>query len=86
MFSYLSKEVKLGLRLPPVERETSLKNYRAKLCSGIYRYQLALRRFSQVEITHREGKRSVNGKYRSNNIPGRKTRLSYMLRYPPCDV
>jgi hypothetical protein len=34
MFSYLSKEGKLALRLPPVERETFLNKYGAKLCSA----------------------------------------------------
>ncbi len=32
MFSYLSKEGKLELRLPPEEREAFLKKYNAKLC------------------------------------------------------
>ena len=32
MFSYLSKEGKLALRLPPVDRERFLKKYKAKLC------------------------------------------------------
>jgi hypothetical protein len=34
MFSYLSKEGKLELRLPPVEREAFLKKYKAKLCEA----------------------------------------------------
>ena len=34
MFSYLSKEGKLALRLPPVEREAFLKKYHAKLCAA----------------------------------------------------
>src|SRR5271165_5016927 len=34
MFSYLSKEGKLALRLPPVEREAFLKKYKAKLCEA----------------------------------------------------
>jgi hypothetical protein len=34
MFSYLSKEGKLGLRLPPADRETFLKKYNASLCSA----------------------------------------------------
>ena len=32
MFSYLSKEGKLALRLPPPEREAFLKKYKARLC------------------------------------------------------
>lgn len=34
MFSYLSKEGKLALRLPPAEREAFLKKYKAKLCEA----------------------------------------------------
>ena len=34
MFSYLSKEGKLALRLPPEEREAFLKKYKAKLCEA----------------------------------------------------
>ena len=34
MFSYLSKEGKLALRLPPPEREAFLKKYKAKLCEA----------------------------------------------------
>ena len=34
MFSYLSKEGKLELRLPPDEREGFLKKYNAKLCEA----------------------------------------------------
>jgi hypothetical protein len=34
MFSYLSKEGKLALRLPPVERAAFLKKYDAKLCTA----------------------------------------------------
>jgi hypothetical protein len=34
MFSYLSKQGKLALRLPPVEREEFLKKYKAKLCEA----------------------------------------------------
>jgi hypothetical protein len=34
MFSYLSKEGKLALRLPPGEREAFLKKYKAKLCEA----------------------------------------------------
>jgi hypothetical protein len=34
MFSYLSKEGKLALRLPPVEREAFLKKYKARLCEA----------------------------------------------------
>ena len=34
MFSYLSKEGKLALRLPAEEREAFLKKYKAKLCSA----------------------------------------------------
>ncbi len=34
MFSYLSKEGKLALRLPPAEREAFLKKYQANLCAA----------------------------------------------------
>jgi TfoX/Sxy family transcriptional regulator of competence genes len=34
MFSYLSKEGKLALRLPAGEREAFLKKYKAKLCDA----------------------------------------------------
>src|SRR5580698_1312590 len=34
MFSYLSREGKLALRLPPVERDAFLKKYKAKLCEA----------------------------------------------------
>ena len=34
MFSYLSKEGKLALRLPPGEREAFLKKYKTKLCAA----------------------------------------------------
>ena len=34
MFSYLSKEGKLALRLPDGEREEFLKKYKAKLCEA----------------------------------------------------
>src|SRR5271169_1293849 len=34
MFSYLSKEGKLALRLPAEEREAFLKKYKAKLCEA----------------------------------------------------
>jgi TfoX/Sxy family transcriptional regulator of competence genes len=34
MFSYLSKEGKLALRLPDGEREAFLKKYKAKLCEA----------------------------------------------------
>jgi hypothetical protein len=34
MFSYLSKEGKLALRLPAGERETFLKKYKTKLCDA----------------------------------------------------
>jgi hypothetical protein len=34
MFSYLSKERKLALRLPPAEREAFLKKYKAQLCTA----------------------------------------------------
>ena len=39
MFSYLSKEGKLALRLPPEEREAFLKKYKAKLCEAYGRVQ-----------------------------------------------
>jgi hypothetical protein len=34
MFSYLSKNGKLALRLPELEREAFLKKYKAKLCEA----------------------------------------------------
>ena len=34
MFSYLSKEGKLALRLPAAERDAFLKKYKAKLCEA----------------------------------------------------
>jgi hypothetical protein len=39
MFSYLSKEGKLALRLRPDEREAFLKKYKAKLCEAYGRVQ-----------------------------------------------
>jgi len=39
MFSYLSKEGKLELRLPPAEREAFLKKYQAKLCEAYGKVQ-----------------------------------------------
>ncbi len=39
MFSYLSKEGKLALRLPSGEREAFLKKYKAKLCEAYGRVQ-----------------------------------------------
>ena len=39
MFSYLSKEGKLALRLPTVEREAFLKKYKAKLCEAYGKVQ-----------------------------------------------
>src|ERR1700723_3347504 len=39
MFSYLRKEGKLELRLPPEEREAFLKKYKAKLCEAYGRVQ-----------------------------------------------
>jgi TfoX/Sxy family transcriptional regulator of competence genes len=39
MFSYLSKEGKLALRLPAGEREKLLKKYKAKLCEAYGRVQ-----------------------------------------------
>jgi hypothetical protein len=39
MFSYLSKEGKLALRLPPADREAFLKKYRAKLCEAYGKVQ-----------------------------------------------
>lgn len=39
MFSYLSKEGKLALRLPAAEREAFLKKYKAKLCEAYGRVQ-----------------------------------------------
>ena len=39
MFSYLSKEGKLELRLPVGEREAFLKKYKAKLCEAYGKVQ-----------------------------------------------
>jgi hypothetical protein len=39
MFSYLSKEAKLELRLPAAEREAFLKKYEAKLCEAYGKVQ-----------------------------------------------
>jgi len=39
MFSYLSKEGKLELRLPEKEREAFLKKYKAKLCTAYGKVQ-----------------------------------------------
>jgi hypothetical protein len=39
MFSYLSKEGKLALRLPVGEREVFLKKYKAKLCDAYGKVQ-----------------------------------------------
>ncbi len=39
MFSYLSKEGKLELRLPPEERQAFLDKYRAKLCDAYGKVQ-----------------------------------------------
>jgi len=39
MFSYLSKEGKLELRLPAGEREAFLKKYKAKLCQAYGKVQ-----------------------------------------------
>src|SRR6202040_2120888 len=39
MFSYLSKEGKLALRLPAGDREAFLKKYNAKLCDAYGRVQ-----------------------------------------------
>ena len=39
MFSYLSKEGKLALRLPPDGREAFLKKYKARLCEAYGRVQ-----------------------------------------------
>ena len=39
MFSYLSKEGKLELRLPPAELEAFLKKYKAKLCQAYGKVQ-----------------------------------------------
>jgi TfoX/Sxy family transcriptional regulator of competence genes len=45
MFSYLSKEGKLALRLPAVEREAFLKKYKAKLCEA---YGIVQREYVEV--------------------------------------
>jgi hypothetical protein len=39
MFSYLSKEGKVALRLPATEREAFLRKYKAKLCEAYRRDQ-----------------------------------------------
>ncbi len=39
MFSYLSKQGKMALRLPAGEREVFLKKYKAKLCDAYGRVQ-----------------------------------------------
>lgn len=39
MFSYLSKEGRLALRLPTAEREAFLKKYKAKLCDAYGKVQ-----------------------------------------------
>jgi hypothetical protein len=39
MFSYLSKQGKMALRLPAGEREAFLKKYKAKLCDAYGRVQ-----------------------------------------------
>ena len=39
MFSYLSKDGKLALRLPPAEREAFLKKYKARLCEAYGKVQ-----------------------------------------------
>jgi len=39
MFSYLSKEGKLALRLPEAEREAFLKKYKARLCQAYGKIQ-----------------------------------------------
>ena len=39
MFSYLSKDYKLALRLPPADRETFLKKYKARLCEAYGKVQ-----------------------------------------------
>jgi TfoX/Sxy family transcriptional regulator of competence genes len=45
MFSYLSKEGKLALRLPAAEREAFLKKYKAKLCEA---YGIVQREYVEV--------------------------------------
>jgi hypothetical protein len=45
MFSYLSKEGKLALRLPAGEREAFLKKYKAKLCEA---YGIVQREYVEV--------------------------------------
>src|SRR6476660_7239738 len=47
MFSYLSKEGKLALRLPPGEREAFLKKYKTKLCEA---YGIVQKEY--VEVPH----------------------------------
>ena len=45
MFSYLSKEGKLALRLPEAEREAFLKQHKAKLCEA---YGVVQREYVEV--------------------------------------
>jgi hypothetical protein len=45
MFSYLSKEGKLALRLPEADRESFLKRYKAKLCEA---YGVVQREYVEV--------------------------------------
>jgi hypothetical protein len=48
MFSYLSKEGKLALRLPPEPREAFLKKYTARLCDA---YGVVQREYVEVPDT-----------------------------------
>ena len=45
MFSYLSKDGKLALRLPPESRDAFLKRYKAKLCDA---YGVVQREYVEV--------------------------------------
>jgi hypothetical protein len=48
MFSYLSKDGKLALRLPAAERDAFLKKYRAKLCEA---YGIVQKEYVEVPET-----------------------------------
>jgi hypothetical protein len=64
MFSYLSKEGKMALRLPQPEREAFLKKYRTKLCEA---YGVVQKEYVEVPDTllasTRELKRYFDASY-----------------------
>ena len=65
MFSYLSKEGKLALRLPEEDREAFLKQYKARLCEA---YGVVQREYVEVPdsvlASTRELKRFFDASYR----------------------